>query len=368
MGVTGAPGAGEGATVDGYEEWSRGGDAGSNDEEEPPGLHGSGDADPEVPTASLTGQGEWRDQGLDEVSAAPHRRRRVKVASAGVAAVVVAGAGAIGVVAATGARPSDHQLLAAAALTTASRRTADVTITGTLDIAGHVVQVRGAGGARFGTGGAFECSFSESLGGHTLVESERASGDVVYMSETLDGQNLIAHLLGGRQWLEIPVPLGGSSVIGGGTAFDPASELQAMRQRGDTIRRVGTTTVGGDAVTGYRVTPRVADVRRAELKALAAIGLPAAVKSQVMKAMSVIDRYAFVVWVDARNLLRRIEVSLASSSASASGQVSVTFSHYGAAVSVHLPPANQVVSFRHFIRAMIGGAGSSGSGSSSLAG
>jgi hypothetical protein len=159
--------------------------------------------------------------------------------------------------------------------------------------------------------------------------------------------------LHGKSW--IAVDAGGSAgplgsllgPFGGGT--DPADLLASLTAISSRVTKLGTSTIGGVQVTGYRVdidpakaAARVPRWQRAGLRGFAGLVGPGPIPVQV--------------WVDGQDRVRRVRLALhlpAGLAAPASARVvQVTdFYDFGVPVRVSAPPAAQVASMSQFIKA-----------------
>lgn len=135
--------------------------------------------------------------------------------------------------------------------------------------------------------------------------------------------------------------------FGGG--IDPADLLASLTAISSSVTKLGTTTIRGVRVTGYRVVidpakaaARVSGWQRAALRGFAKLTGPGGIPVQV--------------WVDGQNLVRRVQLSLRPPSgegapASARLVQATDFYDFGVPVRVSAPPAAQVASMAQFLKA-----------------
>jgi hypothetical protein len=150
----------------------------------------------------------------------------------------------------------------------------------------------------------------------------------------------------GKSWIALDAgTLGGSadSVLGpfGGNA-DPADLLASLTAVSSSVTRLGTATVRGVPVTGFRVSIDPAK---------AAARVPSAERAGFLQFVKTLGQGAIPVdvWVDGQNLVRRVTFSLnepggTGASAGARLTESVDFYDFGVPVRVSAPPAAQVAS------------------------
>jgi len=162
----------------------------------------------------------------------------------------------------------------------------------------------------------------------------------------------------GKTWVVISDGmLGGPGVLGefspfGGSA-DPADLLKSLTGMAGSVKKVGTATMRGVAVTEYQVNIDPAK---------AAARLPSSQRASFRQFAAALGSGAIPVdvWVDGQNLVRRIQVSLhlnADSGVPSGARLteSTDFYDFGVPVRVTAPPASQVASLSQ----MAGSAGNS---------
>ncbi len=210
---------------------------------------------------------------------------------------------------------------------------------------------------------------SSLIGGGT-----QASVDVIS-----DGTNVylnvpgISSLTGGKSWVETSLSGLGSmtgssaSSLSLSTLADPTQALHVLGSLGSPVTKVGTVTLGGEQVTEYQTTITAADVASrlsngsassAAAKAFQELGVPS---------------IPVTAWVGNDGLLRQLSVTidlshatlggllgslgLSSSAATTAGtkvNVTIGLSHYGAPVSVSVPPASEVTNLNSIASSLKG--------------
>lgn len=176
----------------------------------------------------------------------------------------------------------------------------------------------------------------------------------------------------GKTWVALDTNgLGGSAVPGLGTfgASSPAGLLTSLTTISGSVKKLGSGSVRGVAVAGYRV---IIDPR----KAATAAKLNAAERASYQQFLAGLGAGAISadVWVDGGNLVRRVTFSVRPPAALSAGlggtgtatQVteSTDFYDFGVPVNVSPPPAAQVASMGQIISAQ--GSVSSGGGVTGL--
>jgi hypothetical protein len=147
--------------------------------------------------------------------------------------------------------------------------------------------------------------------------------------------------------------------FGGGT--DPADLLASLTAISSGVTNLGTTTIRGVQVTGFRVDidPAKAAARVPRWERAGFLGFTGSLGPGAIP----VD-----VWVDGQNLVRRVKLSLrlpggAGGPAGARLVQATDFYDFGVPVRVSAPPAAQIASMSQFIKG--GSPGSAGPGGSS---
>ena len=168
----------------------------------------------------------------------------------------------------------------------------------------------------------------------------------------------------GKSWVAVDAGTAGGpmgSLFGpfGGESSNPADLLSSLTAISTSVTRLGTATVRGVQVTGYRVNIDPAKV---------AARLPRARRAGFRDFASILGNGSIPVdvWVDGQNLVRQLRVTLhlpGGTGAPAHAQIVQTtdFSDYGAPVHVTAPPAAQVASLSQLMKGGALGGGFPGS-------
>ncbi len=196
-----------------------------------------------------------------------------------------------------------------------------------------------------------------------LRSGQQGSVDVIS-----DGTNVylripgVSSLTGGKSWVETSLSdlgsLTGSSAssLSLSTLADPAQALAVLGSLGSPVTRVGTVTLDGQPVTEYRTTITTTDIASALSHGSSASSAAAgAIQRLGIPAIPV------TAWVGPDGRLRQLSATADLSHASLSGllgslgssapghstagttvTLTIGLSHYGAPVSVAVPPASQV--------------------------
>lgn len=238
-------------------------------------------------------------------------------------------------------------LVSAAAQRTISERTADLTVSGVVQVAGHTVPMQGTGSADFGTN-AMTMQIRAVAAGEALVENIEYSGGNLFFEVTVNGQGL-AQADGGKPWVQLPI----ASSAGGSLSANPVEELAVMEQRGASVRSLGTKNIGGEVCTGYAVRPsKAATVATAQAE-VAKLGVPAATQATIMKMVESSAPPTYDIWINSQQLARQINVAIEMSvgaSAPLAGSVVLDFARYGVPVSIKTPPAAQTISYQDLLK------------------
>jgi hypothetical protein len=184
----------------------------------------------------------------------------------------------------------------------------------------------------------------QALGSDTLRLTELLDGTTVYMKlpPALTGQ--LSTL--GKSWLSLDLSkLGnvpGASSLLNNPSSDPAEMLEYLRAASDSVFAEGRQRIDGVKTTKYHATvdlSRVAD------------SLPSADQAAAQQAISALEQegapsaYPVNVWVDSHHLVRRFQMELDMTSASAGGvemMIQADLSHYGPQRAPAIPPSSDV--------------------------
>jgi hypothetical protein len=273
--------------------------------------------------------------------------RRWGLALSVVALVMIAAAGG-GLLATSGGSPapgsgmSPADFVVTSTQNTVAQRTADMDITGSVvDVRGTTIPISGEGQVDFTTD-QVAASFDFQANQGAVTEKELVSGGQAYMNITVDGQSMSA-FTGGAQWVSIPFPQESAGSIGG-TDVDPLSAIKLLEQRGAAVVSLGTSTIDGDAVSGYSVTPSEGEIQNSLQQEVQAGQLPASALSNISGEAKALGTFKFDIWIDGNDLLRRESIAISGGSSGATSNISMTFQDFGTPVGIEAPTPGSVVS------------------------
>lgn len=290
--------------------------------------------------------------------ASPHwrRTRLLRSIAAPVAlalGLAVAAATILGRSPAPGTGVAPAAFVVSATKTTLAQRTAGIVVSGDVSAAGHHIPIVGAGQAAFATPQQFSATVdidpSEPV--RTVTEREIVTQGHFYLAVSGGGQD-ISTLLPGKEWVEVPTPLGAGSSVGTGTT-DPLAQLRLLAFRGNTVKSLGTRAISGITTSGYSVTASRHAFISAELEYLATSGLSPTEQYQLAQAARSLGLPSVDVWFDSSRLLRRMTYVLTQTQGRATTTVTLTmdFGHYGVPVSISAPTPGDVASYSAFVAA-----------------
>ncbi|MGA2968892.1 MAG: hypothetical protein ABSE75_03715, partial [Acidimicrobiales bacterium] len=163
-----------------------------------------------------------------------HRRRkgrRLVTISAGLVLVLVVSLVATGV-SGPGSKDADAQV-ELGARTTLAAGSATLTISGSLTANGQSIPITGSGFANLSTG-LESVMMSFNANGTALNETELTDGANAYMQISVNGQNEVAQLVPGKDWVDLPTAASSTSKLGS-SAPNILSQLQVLTQQGNTV-------------------------------------------------------------------------------------------------------------------------------------
>jgi hypothetical protein len=299
----------------------------------------------------------WQPDPLDatDVPSVPPQRRSRRVVVVGSVVLVLALATILGVTlsiggpAVPGAGMTPTAFVLSATHTTLAHRTADLVITGSVTKSGTSVAIRGTGQADLAAG-AMTANLTADGPGESLIERELVTDGHFYMGMTINGTS-VSTITGGKHWIELPLPINGStSSLGSGTV-DPFNQLQLLAKRGNTIRPLGTSVIGGVAVVGFAITPSRQTMDQDIQNEIASEHLSAAAQKQLEQGSHLFSSFTMDVWFDASGLLRRMGADIDTTSTS-TGKFIMTFDNYGTPVNISPPVPGDVISYSAFATAV----------------
>lgn len=233
---------------------------------------------------------------------------------------------------------------------TLHQRSAAVTITGTVNIAGRVVPLVGSGQADFADG-AFTGVITSTIPGLTVKQQFIAVGGHSYMRIGIDGLD-IGRLTHGRVWVSMATyPSGNAYTLGDG---DPLPQLQLVGTAGNEVRPLGASSIDRVSVTGYSVTIQQSAIVHELRNELAAPGVTSSEAQQIQQALANPGRLSLAVqvWFDHAGLLRRmITRSIWGGTPVNAASLTMTFAKYGTPVNIAAPAPGDVISYADFLRA-----------------
>ena len=279
------------------------------------------------------------------IDGAPRRTARKRIAAPAAVAVAVA----VAVVALVALRGNGSNLsltptafVSKAATQTMAQKTADVTLSGTVQASGKTAAVHGTGQLDL-AGRKVSLNLSASVpGGGAFDEHEIVAGGTVYLQFVVAGQNLFQAATG-KPWLAIPI---GQALQSGSTGSDsnPASSLAILQQKGAKVTPLGSRNINGQQCDGYRVMPtRQAMIAGAEQE-WAKAGLSEAQTSSALQQLRNVTPPTITVWFHPQQQLAcQMNFDIQTSgltSGSTSANMTMTFTNYGAPVHISPPAAS----------------------------
>jgi hypothetical protein len=180
----------------------------------------------------------------------------------------------------------------------------------------------------------------------------RLDGTVAYMHMPL----LAGKLPGGKEWVRLDLEKAASlqgldlaQLQGFAEGSDPRQMLDFLRAVSSEVTRVGTEDVRGVETTHYFA---VVDFQKA-LADLAKKSGQSSLLTQLGGFASSLQNVPLDVWVDADNLVRRMNMDLSFAVPGQSGEAKVSMAmeifDYGQPVTVDVPPASDTVDFSALI-------------------
>jgi hypothetical protein len=284
---------------------------------------------------------------------APRKRRWVEytfVAAGAVVAVLVF------VALTSGSRP--YGIAPAAFVTKAAQRTlnqssAEVTLSGTVRLAGQTLVMGGNGEVDLATN-SMSLDLGASLPNGSMTETELLAAGSIYLQMRSDGRNLVAAAAGGRHWLEVPFAQSGSRTL---TTGSPAASLSLLSQQGGRVTSLGPRSIGGRTCNGYIVTPSRQAMLAGAKAEYAKLGVSEAQTNAALQGLQAATPPTITAWFDSRHQLAcRVDAYLQvgapiASSGSVGVQMVMTFTHYGAPVSVTAPAASDTIALHQLLKA-----------------
>ena len=248
--------------------------------------------------------------------------------------VLVLALGACGRTSETASKVSTLQLVAGAAAKASDAKTAKVTMTMSLPVAGKTRDISIDGAVDF-RNGAVEMSMDMSSFGVGAPDGSialRMVDGVLYMDmgDMLQDAGELPAGLRGKHWFK--VTMGDAAGSAAAQQQNPADLLQSLRGAGE-VEELGTATIHGAHTTHFRA--RI-DLR----KAIA--GLDKSLADRLRGSMSIFkgNEIPIDVWIGDDGLPRRETLSV--SVGSESTQITMDFFDFGVDVDIAAPPADEV--------------------------
>jgi hypothetical protein len=231
--------------------------------------------------------------------------------------------------------------------TTLQQRTADLVISGNVTAAGSTQAITGSGDVNL-----TENSYQAKVNIGPLVEQEVIVGGHCYLGVSEDGQN-VSTTLSGKPWVDIPIPVEGTSTSLGAGTSDPLAQMKLLPSRGNKVTPLGTKAIDGTTVSGYSVTMSRQRMMAEVQQYLASTGLSSSAQQLTLQAAETYSPPKIDVWFDSSNLLRRMTLTENSGTGAHSVMATVVmdFVNYGAPVAVTAPAPQDVVSYSQFVAA-----------------
>lgn len=237
------------------------------------------------------------------------------------------------------------QLVAESAHTTLAQKTADITVSGAVSVAGHHVPLQGTGIADFASH-TMSMDVSASVSGMSMKIDELLVSGQLYMSGNFSGTSFKD--LTGKDWISLPLPTNAQDLYGS----DPFAQLKVLEQQGASVTSLGQKTLGGRTVTGYSIVPTRASMLKAAQGELSQMGFDQSEASQIQSLIQQSQPPTIVAWFDSSHLLRQMSMSLNMGGAATGGSVNMAMNvdHYGVPVHITAPAPSDVVSFKQFLQ------------------
>jgi hypothetical protein len=312
------------------------------------------------------------DSGHTGSTTAPQRRRKAGYVISSVAVVMIGVAAAIGLTTAghqgtqavgggqsmpltggsetPGAGVAPAVFVVSSATSTLHQRSADLTISGSVSGNGQTVPINGMGYVDFDHD-AFSAEMTmNSPGGEPVGEDEISVGGHIYLSVGADGVS-ISQLTGGPHWIDVPVPEQDSSQLGTGNV-DPLVQILVLEQQGATVSPLGTSTMEGQTVSGYSVTPSQVEEQQSIQQEVRSGEIPPAAVPMVNQELEEIGTPTMDVYFDSSKLLRKLSVTFGGGSSQVSASIQMTFDNYGTSVDIGAPASSDVISYDQFLQVL----------------
>jgi hypothetical protein len=225
-----------------------------------------------------------------------------------------------------------------------ANKTAQLTESVSISADGQTIAATGSGSVDFTTN-EVQVALHVNIKGAEQDETAIYDAGVVY--EQLPQ---VAQLIPGKSWVSLDLSAlnaQSSSTTGPSSlGSNPIAELRLLALQGNTVSALGSSSVNGVPVQGYSVTVDPSTIN-SEIKSA---DLPDWMK-QALSHVSATSA-VYKVYVDNAGQLSRDSTSITETVSGTTVTVNQTadFSDYGAAVSISIPPASQVVPLTEFLQ------------------
>jgi hypothetical protein len=210
-----------------------------------------------------------------------------------------------------------------AAQATLAQRTADMTISGSVQAPGQAaVAIHGAGVMGLsGDAGTLNATYGVP-GGMTVEEKEILANGSIYASLSIDGKS--EALPGGKTWIQVSMPQARAGTPELALGTDPSSVLAAVEARGETVQALGTKSVDGRVCSGFAISGGV----------------------QALVPMKI------TIWIDSQHLVREMAMSMTLSIAGKAESASTTmdFTSFGGPLQVTAPAPASVIPYAAYMQ------------------
>jgi hypothetical protein len=154
----------------------------------------------------------------------------------------------------------------------------------------------------------------------------------------------------GRPWLELPFAMSASQAAPQDTA---GWSLQLLEQQGARVVLEGTQNIGGLSCNEYVVTPTKQGTIAAAEQEWSELGLSASERATALQLLQNSTPPTVTIWLDPQRQLAcqldvytQLDLASGAGSGSASStdteQLLMTFTHYGAPVTITPPPESDI--------------------------
>jgi hypothetical protein len=227
---------------------------------------------------------------------------------------------------------------------TLAQRTADLTLSGTITVAGKSLTVNATGQTNLSTNAMALDLRSSAVG---LDEKEILFGGNLYLALSVNGKSMVP--VTGRTWIRMPFQQSASANLAGS---DPVASLSVLEQEGSTVQPLGTRTIGGVTCTGYAVTPSKQSMIASARAEQSSLGISPSASSQELQMIQGMTPPTITIWIDAQNLVREMSMNLqiGGVGTATSADMVMDFSHYGTPVTITAPAPSDTISWSTFLQ------------------